>query len=364
MTGIRSKYHAVQRIGTSRVSPAGNNPTLRLRLLRIALSISFMWGGPILAAYWFGLVPLGAIQANLTIALLVLNIALFIILLRWPGGFWPAAWIFCVAVFSYTAAAQFLVPQDQLRMLLFFPAVGLFFLVLGGAGGWISVLASLAIFATTLATGAVNVSPMAVSTFAITLCVTSVFFYVFRTQAIQALDTIEEQNDALNVAARLDPLTGLPNLRAFQEAMEARLFGSRRDDPFAVAFADVDHFKAINDQYGHAGGDTALIAVADMLRAALRPQDMVARIGGEEFAMLLPSSDLSVALIIAERLRTTIQEMKFNIASTSLNVTVSVGVAMSREPHGPVGALLRAADTALYAAKGEGRNRVIAAPDK
>jgi diguanylate cyclase (GGDEF)-like protein len=337
--------------------------TLRLRLLRIALGVSFVWGGPILATYWLGWVPLGAIQANLTIVLLVLNIALFIILQRWPGSFWPAAWIFCAAVFSYTAGAQFLVPQDQLRMLLFFPAVGLCFLVLGGTGGWISVLASLVIFAITLATGAVNVSPMAVSTFAITLCVTSVFFYVFRTQAIQALDTIEEQNDALNVAARLDPLTGLPNLRAFQEAMEARL-SHRRRDPFAVAFADVDYFKAINDQYGHAGGDTALVAVADMLKAALRPQDMVARIGGEEFAILLPSSDLSVALAIAERLRATIQDAKFKIADKSLSITISIGVAMSREPHGPVDALLHAADTALYAAKGEGRNRVIAAPDK
>lgn len=336
--------------------------TLRLRLLRIAIGISFVWSLPILAAYWFEWVPLGDIQAKLTVAVLILNFALFIVLLRWPGTFWPAAWIFCAAVFSYTAAAQFLVPQDQLRMLLFFPAVGLFFLVLGGAGGWISVLASLVIFATTLATGAVNVSPMAVSTFAITLCVTSVFFYVFRTQAIQALDTIEKQNDALNVAARLDPLTGLPNLRAFQEAMEARLFGAR-PDPFAVAFADVDYFKAINDRYGHGGGDTALVAVANRLTAALRPQDMVARIGGEEFAMLLPCTDLSAALAIAERLRATIQDTKFNISGSSLSVTISIGVAMSREPHRPVDALLRSADTALYAAKGKGRNRVIAAPD-
>ncbi len=90
----------------------------------------------------------------------------------------------------------------------------------------------------------------------------------------------------------------------------------------------------------------------------------MARIGGEEFAMLLPCSDLSVALVIAERLGTTIQEMKFKIVGASLSVTVSIGVAMSREPHEPVGALLRAADTALYAAKGEGRNRVIAAPSK
>jgi diguanylate cyclase (GGDEF)-like protein len=337
--------------------------TLRLRLLRIALGISFVWGGPILAAYWFGRVPLGTIQAYLTIALLVVNFALSITLRRWPGSFWAATWIFCAAVFSYSAAAQFLVPRDELRMLLLFPAVGLLFLVLGGVGGWISVLASFAIFATTLATGAVSLSPMAISTFAITLCVTSLLFYVFRTQAIQALDTIEEQNDALNVAARLDPLTGLPNLRAFQEAMEARLIDAR-PDPFAVAFADVDYFKAINDQYGHAGGDTALVAVADRLRAALRPQDMVARIGGEEFAMLLPCADLSAALAIAERLRATIQDTKFNIAGTSLSVTISIGVAMSREPNGPVGALLRAADTALYAAKGQGRNRVIAAPDR
>jgi diguanylate cyclase (GGDEF)-like protein len=158
-------------------------------------------------------------------------------------------------------------------------------------------------------------------------------------------------------------LTGLLNLRAFQEAMEAHLSGSPRD-PFAVAFADVDHFKAINDRYGHADGDTALLDVANVLRAALRPQDIVARIGGEEFAMLLPCSDLAIALAIAERLRAAVQDMKFKIADGSLGVTISIGVAMSREPHGPVAALLRAADSALYVAKGEGRNRVVAAPDK
>jgi diguanylate cyclase (GGDEF)-like protein len=158
-------------------------------------------------------------------------------------------------------------------------------------------------------------------------------------------------------------LTGLPNLRAFQEAMEARL-SVGGPEPFAVAFADIDHFKAVNDQYGHAGGDTALVAVADMLRTALGPQDMVARIGGEEFAMLLPCSDLSDALAIAERLRATIQNVNFKIDDKSLSVTVSIGVAMSREPHRSMDALLHAADTALYAAKGEGRNRVIAAPQK
>jgi diguanylate cyclase (GGDEF)-like protein len=334
---------------------------LRLRLLKIGLIISFVWGSPILAAYWFGWAPLGPFQASLTVAVLGLNLTLYVILQRWPGSFWSVAWVFCVAIFGYTAAAQFLVPQDQLRMLLFYPAVGLFFLVLGGAGGWIAVVASLVIFAITLATGAVFISPMAVSTFAITLCVTSLFFYAFRTQAIHALDTIERQNAALDMAARLDPLTGLLNLRAFQDAMEAHLSGNSRA-PFAIAFADVDHFKDINDQYGHADGDAALLAVANILREGLRPRDIVARIGGEEFAMLLPCSDLADALTIAERQRAMVESMRFEIAGQSLGVTISIGVAMSREPHEPVSALLRAADKALYAAKGEGRNRVVATP--
>src|SRR5215813_7887612 len=93
---------------------------LRRRFLMIGLAVTFVWGGPILAAYSAGWVPFSPVQADNTVAIIGLNAVLFFVLWRWPGSFRPVAWIFCSAVFVYTTVAQFLVPQDHLRMLLFF----------------------------------------------------------------------------------------------------------------------------------------------------------------------------------------------------------------------------------------------------
>jgi diguanylate cyclase (GGDEF)-like protein len=159
--------------------------------------------------------------------------------------------------------------------------------------------------------------------------------------------------------ATTDPLTGLPNRRRFEEALAAEVSRSRRHRvPFAVVAVDVDHFKAVNDTHGHAAGDEVLVAVADALRGQCRVADVAARTGGEEFVVLLPATDLSDALVAAERIRGAVASES---RSTPIPVTVSVGVAAFPETSTDAQRLLVAADDALYRAKAQGRDRVCAA---
>jgi diguanylate cyclase (GGDEF)-like protein len=157
--------------------------------------------------------------------------------------------------------------------------------------------------------------------------------------------------------ARTDPLTALPNRRQFFRSGEAALAESRcSGQPLALLALDVDHFKRINDQGGHQLGDTVLREVAQCCRASLRNTDLAARIGGEEFALLLPATDLAQAQQLAERLRQEIAALQLPAA-----VTVSIGCAELSPEMDSVDALLARADEALYAAKENGRNRVSSA---
>ncbi|MFG1409707.1 GGDEF domain-containing protein [Xanthobacter sp. VTT E-85241] len=348
-------------------APSSSNGTLqdlalRRRFLMTIMAASLLWAGGMIFSSFAGWLSLGRVQEGNTFAFLLLVAVLLFAVRCWPGRFTPIAAFFFLAAFCYIGAAQFLVPRDSLRMLLFFPCVGAIFLIFGGIAAWIAIAAALAIFAVAAVTNHVVVTPLAASTFAITLGFTGVCFHVFSVQARRALATVYQQNAALDVAARQDTLTGLLNLRAFREAMNGHFAGARAGDPFALAFVDVDEFKSINDRYGHAGGDTILIAVAHTLKAAVRGADVVARIGGEEFAILMPRTELPDALGVAERVRTEIQDQAFAGAAEALTVTVSVGVTVSRAPRCTVDAMLQAADMAMYAAKAEGRNRVVAAP--
>jgi diguanylate cyclase (GGDEF)-like protein len=126
----------------------------------------------------------------------------------------------------------------------------------------------------------------------------------------------------------------------------------------SVLLLDIDHFKAVNDRYGHAAGDEALRAVALVLRNSVRPGDVVARYGGEEFAILLPGTDLSGGFAIAERVRTGIEVHAIQYADRQFFITASVGVASVLRGEVAVDAAMDRADQALYRAKAGGRNKV------
>lgn len=160
----------------------------------------------------------------------------------------------------------------------------------------------------------------------------------------------------------VDPLTGLPNRRAFDAALVQERERVVRGGPrFAVLALDLDHFKRVNDTWGHAAGDAVLEQTAQRLRATVRKMDTVARTGGEEFVVLAPATSHEAALVLAERIRTSVCAQPFQLADGPLAVTVSVGVATYLPDEAEARQLLKRADVALYRAKESGRNRVCAA---
>jgi two-component system, cell cycle response regulator len=169
-----------------------------------------------------------------------------------------------------------------------------------------------------------------------------------------------DAREALRVQAMHDPLTGVWNRRAILDVLGSELARSRREGlPVAVAVADLDHFKRINDTYGHIVGDTALCESVSRMRASLRAYDAIGRYGGEEFLMVLPGCTAQDAFRLADRLRVGMCQEPIKIPGGSINVMCSLGVAANDtiamlEPT----ALIQAADSALYRAKAMGRNRV------
>jgi len=175
------------------------------------------------------------------------------------------------------------------------------------------------------------------------------------------IERIRLAEESLASEARHDPLTGLDNRRSFEEAFEAagtRL--RRKNEPFVLLLLDIDHFKRVNDTWGHAAGDQVLRAVAEVLAGSLRGVDRAYRIGGEEFAALLADTSLAGAEVVAERIREAVSAAVVSTDDAEIRVTVSIGLAVAHPSHG-LEALLRTADQALYAAKSGGRNRVVAA---
>lgn len=163
--------------------------------------------------------------------------------------------------------------------------------------------------------------------------------------------------------ALTDPLTGLGNRRYFDERGNGALaLARRRARPLAVLMIDIDHFKRINDRHGHTAGDAVLCALGNVLKASLRGGDFCGRLGGEEFAVVLPEEDSAGGASAAERLRRGLEQMRASSPAVRgpIGVTVSIGVAAYPEDGDSLAALLLRADERLYRAKEGGRNRVVA----
>ena len=169
----------------------------------------------------------------------------------------------------------------------------------------------------------------------------------------------QREIEALKDQTTRDSMTGLINYQHFNDLLHQECYRARRyDQPLGVLFADLDHFKAINDTFGHPSGDEVLKQVADSLQACLRESDQVARYGGEEFAMILPETDAEGALRAAERVREAVAALRINADGGEISVTLSLGaVAMAAGAACQPAELVKRADDALYQAKASGRNR-------
>ncbi|MFL6619807.1 MAG: diguanylate cyclase [Povalibacter sp.] len=178
--------------------------------------------------------------------------------------------------------------------------------------------------------------------------------------AAAAVLWLRRVNRRIAAAAATDALTGVLNRRSALELGRVSMLNARREQrPLSILVLDVDHFKRVNDTHGHATGDDALRGVAKLLRQCLRRSDLLARWGGEEFLVLLPDADDSIALALAERLRAAIATIEIPTRQGVLNITTSIGLASLESIDADLEATIARADRALYRAKREGRNRVI-----
>jgi two-component system cell cycle response regulator len=173
-------------------------------------------------------------------------------------------------------------------------------------------------------------------------------------------DELKHSNELLMELSNTDHLTGLFNRRYMMEALDKEVHRSRRKGgTLSLVMLDIDHFKQVNDNFGHLQGDAVLQKVALQLQKELRSYDCAARYGGEEFVAILPDSSLKDSILVAERIRLAVQDTKFSEPLAKLSLTASLGVACFSQEHSPsVDAFIKQADDALYRAKDNGRNRV------
>jgi len=166
--------------------------------------------------------------------------------------------------------------------------------------------------------------------------------------------------DRIREMAGADELSGLANRRAFYQALNSAVDEHRmRRVDFAVVITDLDYFKSINDRYGHQAGDDVIKKVAEVLRATIRDGDVAARIGGEEFAVLLTGTNREGAMLVSDRIRASIAGSSITVGTETVPFPASMGLAASTRADRPADAMMSAADTALYLAKNGGRNRVV-----
>jgi len=179
---------------------------------------------------------------------------------------------------------------------------------------------------------------------------------------VSEIDTLKKELDEIKQAAKTDMLTSLLNRRGFDEAMAQVLEKIKTtNEPLSIIMLDIDHFKKVNDTYGHLIGDNILKMLSKLLKDSIKGKDIAARFGGEEFILVLPQTPIKGAYSLAEQIRLALRKMKLKVKDTGKSIeqiTISLGIALYKEGES-VEAVIKRADDALYHAKNTGRNKTI-----
>ena len=297
-------------------------------------------------------------------AYLVISILYYALLRGHPERLPFIAWTYAVLSCGLHGTTLFLDAPDELRIIWFALNLPGIYVILGSVAGIGVTVLSIAFVIAANPHLPVPYSPSAISTCVLGITYLSAFFYAFSARSISFHHALVAANTKLAELAARDPLTGLHNARAFYALCDsAHKQAQRSQVPFAMLFIDLDHFKSINDGYGHEAGDAVLKAVGAMLGQTVRQSDVIGRIGGEEFSVLLPHTDQDGALNMGEKVRAAIEGLMPDIGGgRALKITASIGVAWSGTGDQTIAAVQKQADEAMYVAKKAGRNRVTSIP--
>jgi diguanylate cyclase (GGDEF)-like protein len=276
-----------------------------------------------------------------------------------PQWFRVVAWTYEVVCLMEYTSSLWLVPADELRLMWFFVNIPGVFILLGASAGWLITALTIAWLMISNTLMPVPYSSNAMATATLSMVYLGVFFHAFGARSFSYFIRMRECNRQLEQLASHDTLTGVLNARAYYAACDQNLELARRTgQPYAVLFVDLDHFKSVNDTYGHAAGDAVLKAVASYLGQGIRKSDALGRIGGEEFSIFMPNTQRSGALGLAESLRAGVEGLQTSIGDQNLKITASIGVACSATASDQMSTIQKKADQAMYVAKSLGRNRV------
>jgi diguanylate cyclase (GGDEF)-like protein len=302
---------------------------------------------------------IGWAHGRMMITFVSLTLLLWLLLRGAPQRFKRVGWTYEVLSLVESASALVYVPVDELRILWFYTNIPCVFILLGQRPGW--VITGLTMGGFILGNGHLDnpYSPSAVATGVLAMVYLGVSFHAYVDRSMSYFKRMRDYNNQLQDLASHDPLTRVFNAGAYYRACDQQIHASQRSNqPFAVLFIDLDHFKSINDTYGHAVGDDVLRTVAQTLQTTVRRSDIVGRIGGEEFSVFLPNTQLQGAQQLAETLRVAIESIHIEVDGVRLKITASIGVAAKRFDQETMQAIQQHADQAMYEAKRGGRNRV------
>lgn len=302
---------------------------------------------------------IGWAHGRMMITFVTGTLLLWLLLRGSPKRFKQVGWTYEVLSLIESASALVYVPVDELRVLWFYTNIPCVFILLGQRSGWVVTGLTLVGFLMINPQLEQPYSPSAVATAVLAMLYLGVAFHAYVDRSMSYFKRMRDYNNQLQDMASHDPLTRVLNAGAYYRACDQQIHASQRaNQSFAVLFIDLDHFKSINDTYGHAVGDDVLRAVAQTLQSAVRRSDIVGRIGGEEFSVFLPNTQVQGAQQLAETLRLAIESIHMEVDGVRLKITASIGVAAKRYEQETMQAIQQHADQAMYEAKRGGRNRV------
>lgn len=262
-----------------------------------------------------------------------------------------------ISLMTFTSALIF-VPQDEFRMIWFYLIIFVAYMISGKTSGILTTLASIGIILTVNVYVDLQLSQVAINSGILGLIIGSLLAYVYTNKITNYENSLKQQNSSLSVLASTDYLTGIMNRRMFNEISEHYFQTAQKNNLNLTLFLlDLDHFKKVNDTYGHQAGDQLLQNFVEKIKIMLNKSDIFARIGGEEFAILLSQINSDDAYILAERIRNEIENIFTTYEGQNIFITTSIGISENRDTDTEFENIFSRSDMALYQAKNEGRNK-------
>lgn len=323
-------------------------------MMLVAASFALVFG----AMHDLEINPISNFHAKVDYVYSMITLSLIFLLRRSKSSFNLILFFFLASSFLTFLSALINVPNDEFRAIWFYLLVFAAYTLGGCNTGMILTIFSISaiMLANFIYPG--DMSANATFSAVLGLMIFSLISYVFTRKSTEFAEALMRKNIQLHAMASKDPMTNIYNTRMYYSVGEQIIkLAHRNKHPLSALFIDIDHFKEINDRYGHDIGDKVLIQTAKTVNTILRDSDIFARIGGEEFAVLLPETDLQGAYKIAEKIRQGIESMRCEDQHPELSITASIGVGTLCESDSNLDDIKNRTDQAMYTAKHLGRNR-------